>query len=232
MVSITAQRVGVRDAHVAASVRAGSGVPLVRGVSVGGPRHVIGRRSRPRGVGEITAIGRRRSAIGLSAIRLASRATVSSTGISSRRAIGWRRSVGWRRAVAWGRSAILCICLHDPRGRSQNAYSCDGDQSASHRYLLCFDESAAEVMHAQRRARSNIKPSLYRRQRVSVVSGANENPAQVWQFPKGGSGGVSGIPHREAGRTSIKQNTTTARGSPYGESNADLIPAGFSCPVD
>ena len=62
---------------------------------------------------------------------------------------------------------------------------------------LCFDKSAAEVMHAQRRARSNIKPSLYRRQRVSVVSGANENPARVWQFPKGGSGGVSGIPHRE-----------------------------------
>ena len=135
LVSITAQGIGMRDAHVAASVRAGSGVPLVRGVSVAGPRHVIGRRSRPRGVGEITAIGRRRSAIGLSAIRLASRATVSSTGISSRRAIGWRRSVGWRRAVAWGRSAILCICLHDPRGRSQNAYSCDGDQSASHRYL-------------------------------------------------------------------------------------------------
>src|SRR5438477_6757220 len=44
---------------------------------------------------------------------------------------------------------------------------------------LCFEESAAEVMHAQRRARSNIKPSLYRRQRVSVVSAANENPARA-----------------------------------------------------
>src|SRR5262249_60111643 len=44
LVPITAQRVGMRDAHVAASVRAGGGVPLVRCVSVAGPRHVIGRR--------------------------------------------------------------------------------------------------------------------------------------------------------------------------------------------
>jgi hypothetical protein len=135
LVSITAQGIGMRDAHVAASVRAWSAMPFPRLVSRSGPRDVIGRRPRPRSVGEITAIGRRRSTIGLSAISLASRATVGSTGISSRRAIGWRRGVGWRRAVAWGRSAILCICPHDPTGGSQNAHGCDGDQSAFHRYL-------------------------------------------------------------------------------------------------
>src|SRR5262249_22601677 len=102
-----------------------------------------------------------RTAIGLSAIILTSRATVGSTGISSRRAIGWRRGVGWRRAVAWGRSAILCICLHDPGGRSQNAYSCDGDKARLIVTSLCFDKSATEVMHARTAARILTLNLLY-----------------------------------------------------------------------
>jgi len=49
---------------------------------------------------------------------------------------------------------------------------------------LCFDESATEVMHAQRRARSNVKPSLYRRQRVSVFRVQTRTPPECGSFQR------------------------------------------------
>src|SRR5947207_3328428 len=48
--TITAQWVGVRHAHVAASVRAGGGMPFKRRLC--GPLDVIGRRTGTRGIGE------------------------------------------------------------------------------------------------------------------------------------------------------------------------------------
>jgi hypothetical protein len=119
--AITAQGIGMRDAHVAASIGAGSAMPFPWLVCRGGPLNVIGRRTRARSVGQITAIGSRGSAIGLT-----SRATVGSTGISSR---GWR-TIGWSpRSVPLAHMTRvdvrvdirLRICLHDPAGGSQNA---------------------------------------------------------------------------------------------------------------
>jgi hypothetical protein len=65
LVPITAQGIGMRDAHVAASIGAGSAMPFPWLVCRGGPLNVIGRRTRARSVGQITAIGPRGSAIGL-----------------------------------------------------------------------------------------------------------------------------------------------------------------------
>jgi len=136
--SVATQGVGVGHAHIAASHRAGSGVPFVRLGRLCGicsRSNGIGRPTRARGEGRITAIDRRGSAIVLTAIVLTSRATVGSTGISSRRASGWRRGVGWCRSVAWAgwsRSAILCIRPRHPSGRSQNAHSCECDENAFH----------------------------------------------------------------------------------------------------
>jgi len=75
-------------ALIAAAHRTGTRVPLPLGRALTGiylTRNVIGRRTRARGVDKITA---RR-------LRGTGRATVGSTGISSRRAIGWGRGVGW-----------------------------------------------------------------------------------------------------------------------------------------
>src|SRR5689334_12999027 len=52
LVPITAQGVSVRDAHVAALVGAGSAMPFPWLVCIGGPLNVIGRRTRPRCIGE------------------------------------------------------------------------------------------------------------------------------------------------------------------------------------
>jgi pimeloyl-ACP methyl ester carboxylesterase len=126
--SVATQRVDVGHAHAAALVGAGSTVPFPRAralLSICLTRNVIGRRTRARGVNEITA---RR-------LRDTGRATVGSTGIPSRRGIGLRRAIGWGSAVGWSRSAILCVRLSDPGGRSQNAHGCDSDQCAFHRYL-------------------------------------------------------------------------------------------------
>src|SRR5262249_38047681 len=87
--------------------------------------NAIWRRTGNRGVDEISA---RR-------LRGTGRAAVGSTGISSRRGIRLRRAIGWGSAVGWSRSAILCVRLYDPGGRSQNAHASDSDQSAFHRYL-------------------------------------------------------------------------------------------------
>jgi hypothetical protein len=127
----------VGHAHIAASHRAGSGVPFIRLRRLCGicsRSNGIGLPTRARGEGRTTGVDRRGSAIVLTAIGLTSSATVGSTGISSRRAIGWRRGVGWRRGgVGWGRSAILCIRPRHPGGWSQNAHSCECDKSAFHR---------------------------------------------------------------------------------------------------
>jgi hypothetical protein len=71
----------VGHTHIAASIRAGSGVPFIRLGRVCGirlSRSGIGRRTRARREGRITGIHRRRSARRLSAISLTSRATVVS----------------------------------------------------------------------------------------------------------------------------------------------------------
>src|SRR5262245_17535117 len=75
LVPIPAQGVGVRDAHVAAPVWAGSPVPFPWLVCTGGPLDVIGRRTGARGIDHPTvrsAPSRRGSA------RIARRATVFS----------------------------------------------------------------------------------------------------------------------------------------------------------
>jgi hypothetical protein len=56
LVPIPAQGIGMRDAHVAAPVWAGSGVPFVRLVYLCGPLDVIGRRTRPRLIDDPTGI--------------------------------------------------------------------------------------------------------------------------------------------------------------------------------
>jgi hypothetical protein len=137
LVAVTAIDVDVGRAHIAAFHWAVPFIRLGRLCGICSRSNGIGLPTRARGEGRTTGIDRRGSTRG-SAIGLTSRATVGSTGISSRRAVGWRRGVGWcrgvgwGRAVGWGRSAILCIRPRDPGGRSQNAHSCDCDKSAFH----------------------------------------------------------------------------------------------------
>src|SRR2546430_627226 len=144
--SVATHGVGVGNAHIAPLIRAGSGVPLPWAGALTGidlTRNVIGRRTRARGVDEITA---RRS-------RGTGRATVGATGIFSRRGIRLRRAIGWGSAVGWSRSAILCVRLRNPGGRSQNTHGCDSDQNAFHRYLPWFCEGATE---SNARVKTNV----------------------------------------------------------------------------
>src|SRR5262249_54285112 len=86
--AIAAIEVDMLYALIAAAHRTGTSLPVPRATRLRGirlTRNVIGRRTRARGVDEITA---RR-------LRGTGSATVGSPGVSSRRAIGWRRGVGW-----------------------------------------------------------------------------------------------------------------------------------------
>jgi hypothetical protein len=155
--SVATQGVGVGNAHIAPLIGAGSGVPFPRASALTGidlTRNVIGRRTRARGVDEITA---RRS-------RGTGRATVGATGIFSRRGIRLRRAVGWGSAVGWSRSAILCVRLHHPGGRSQNTRGYDSDQNAFHRYLPWFCKGATESNVRVKANVPTIKLALDRRQ--------------------------------------------------------------------
>jgi len=145
LVSVATHGVGVGNAHIAPLIRAGSGVPFPRASALTGiylTRNVIGRRTRARRVDEITT---RRS-------RGTGRATVGATGIFSRRGIRLRRAIGWG-AVGWSRSAILCVRLRNPGGRSQNTHRCDRDQNAFHRYLPWFCKGATE---SNARVKANV----------------------------------------------------------------------------
>jgi hypothetical protein len=132
--AVTAIDVNVGDAHVAAFLWPGTGVPFPRARALSGiglRGDAIRRRTRARGVGG-TAVGLTGSStvsstIGSAAVPLRRR-------IRLRRVIRWRGVIGWRRAVGWrSRGTILCIRPRHPGGRSQNAHSCDCDESAFHR---------------------------------------------------------------------------------------------------
>jgi hypothetical protein len=130
LVPITAQGIGMRDAHVAASIGAGSAMPFPWLVCRGGPLDVIGRRTRPRLIDDPTV--RRAPSIRAPSTRRA----VCSTGMTST-GIRLRRGIGWGLTIGWSGSAILCIRLHHPGGRDQNSHACDSDQSAFHRLPPC-----------------------------------------------------------------------------------------------
>ena len=125
LVPIPAQGVGVRDAHVAASVRAGGGMPFKRLVCLCGPLDVVGRRTGARSIDHPTV---RRGPSRRAPARIATGSSL--LGIRLGRShlcggIGLRRRRGWRH--------LLGIRLHHPGRRNQNGHACNGDQSAFHR---------------------------------------------------------------------------------------------------
>ena len=125
LIAVTATRIGVLDAHRAASTRAGTRVPLPRALACSLPRNVIGRRTRARGVDETTA----------GAGGLTRGSTVSSAGGPLRLVISLRRAIGRRRTIARRRrrAHILRIRPRHPGGRSQNPYRRDCYECAFHR---------------------------------------------------------------------------------------------------
>ena len=125
LVPITAQGIGMRDAHVAASIGAGSAMPFPWLVCRGGPLNVIGRRTGARSIDHPTV---RRAPSRRAPARIATGSSL--LGIRLGRShlcggIGLRRRRGWRH--------LLGIRLRHPGCGSQNAHARDSDQNAFYR---------------------------------------------------------------------------------------------------